>query len=73
MEPTAVAVDLLESTGLSIKEVAARTGFRSVYHFSRRVKAQAGVPPTEVRERQSSSSAASSRSVAAPSRSVTRT
>lgn len=45
----AVAIDLLRSTGLPIKEVAARTGFRSVYHFSRRVKAQAGVPPTEVR------------------------
>lgn len=68
----AVAVDLPGSTGLPLKEVAARTGFRSVYHFSRRVKAQAGVPPTEVR-RQSSSSAATSRSVAAPSRSVTRT
>jgi AraC-like DNA-binding protein len=45
----AVAVDLLRSTGLPVKEVAARTGFRSVYHFSRRVKAQAGVPPTDVR------------------------
>ena len=69
----AVAVDLLQSTGLPIKEVAARTGFRSVYHFSRRVKAQAGVPPTEVRARQSSSSADASRLVAAASRSVTRT
>jgi AraC-like DNA-binding protein len=69
----AVAVDLLQSTGLPIKEVALRTGFRSVYHFSRRVKAHAGVPPTEVRARQSSSSADASRSVAAPSRSVTRT
>jgi AraC family transcriptional regulator of arabinose operon len=45
----AVAVDLLQSTGLPIKDVAVRTGFRSVYHFSRRVKAQAGVPPTQVR------------------------
>ena len=45
----ALAVDLLRSTGLPLKEVAARTGFRSVYHFSRRVKAQAGVPPTAVR------------------------
>lgn len=45
----ALAVDLLRSTGLPLKEVAARTGFRSVYHFSRRVKAQAGVPPTDVR------------------------
>jgi AraC-like DNA-binding protein len=69
----AVAVDLLQSTGLPIKEVASRTGFRSVYHFSRRVKAQAGVPPTEVRARQSSSSADASRSVDAPSLSVTRT
>lgn len=68
----AVAVDLLQSTGLPLKEVAARTGFRSAYHFSRRVRAEAGVPPTEVR-RQSSSSAAASRSVAAPSRRVTRT
>jgi AraC-like DNA-binding protein len=68
----AVAIDLLQSTGLPHKEVAARTGFRSAYHFSRRVRAEAGVPPTDVR-RQSSSSAAASRSVAAPSRNVTRT
>jgi AraC family transcriptional regulator of arabinose operon len=44
-----VGIDLLRSTGLPVGEIAARTGFASVYHFSRRVRAHAGVPPTRVR------------------------
>jgi AraC-like DNA-binding protein len=44
-------VELLTNTGLSVAEVARRSGFRSVYHFSRRVKHATGVPPTELRAR----------------------
>jgi AraC-like DNA-binding protein len=44
-------VDLLTSTGLSVGEIARRVGFRSVYHFSRRVKQATGLPPTELRRR----------------------
>jgi AraC-like DNA-binding protein len=36
-------------TGLPVGEVAARSGFRSVYHFSRRVKEQTGSSPTALR------------------------
>jgi AraC-like DNA-binding protein len=43
------AIDMLTHTGLPVGEVARRTGFRSVYHFSRRVKQRTGVPPTTVR------------------------
>jgi AraC family transcriptional regulator of arabinose operon len=45
----AVGIDLLTNTGLPVGEVALRSGFTSVYHFSRRVKDHAGVPPTQVR------------------------
>jgi AraC-like DNA-binding protein len=47
----ATGIDLLTGTGLPVGEIAARAGFKSVYHFSRRVKAATGVPPTRVRER----------------------
>ncbi len=45
----AAGIDLLSDTGLPVGMVAARTGFRSVQHFSRRVRAAAGKPPTHVR------------------------
>lgn len=45
----ATGVDLLEHTGLPVGEVAARSGFKSVYHFSRRVKEQTGKAPTALR------------------------
>jgi AraC-like DNA-binding protein len=45
----ATGVDLLANTGLPVSEIAARTGFKSVYHFSRRVREQTGLPPTAVR------------------------
>jgi AraC-like DNA-binding protein len=45
----AVGLDLLTNTGLPVGEIASRAGFKSVYHFSRRVKEHAGVPPTQVR------------------------
>lgn len=43
-------VDLVAHTGLPVGEVAARCGFKSVYHFSRRVRAQAGLSPKRLRE-----------------------
>ena len=46
----AAGIDLLTNTGLLVGQIAARTGFTSVYHFSRRVKQQTGVSPTQVRE-----------------------
>ena len=45
----AAGVDLLKHTGLPVGDVAARAGFKSVYHFSRRVKEQTGRAPTELR------------------------
>jgi AraC-like DNA-binding protein len=45
----AAGVDLLAGTGLPVGDVAARCGFRSVYHFSRRVKEQTGRSPTQLR------------------------
>jgi AraC-like DNA-binding protein len=45
----ALGIDLLTSTGLPVTTVAERAGFRSVYHFSRRVKAHTGMAPTELR------------------------
>jgi AraC family transcriptional regulator of arabinose operon len=47
----AIGVDLLTNTGLPVGEIARRSGFRSVYHFSRRVKQETGLAPTEVRRR----------------------
>jgi AraC-like DNA-binding protein len=47
----ATGIDLLTHTGLPVGQVAARTGFKSVYHFSRRVKSHAGIAPTELRRR----------------------
>ena len=45
----ATGIDLLTNTGLPVGEVAARCGFKSVYHFSRRVKQQTGLSPTALR------------------------
>ena len=47
----AAGVDLLTNTGLPVGEIARRSGFRSVYHFSRRVKQATGMPPSELRRR----------------------
>jgi AraC-like DNA-binding protein len=48
----AVGVDLLANTGLPVGAIAERCGFKTVYHFSRRVKQATGAAPTEVRRRQ---------------------
>lgn len=45
----ATGIDLLEHTGLPVGEVAARAGFRSVFHFSRRVRERTGRSPTALR------------------------
>jgi AraC family transcriptional regulator of arabinose operon len=42
-------VDLLKHTGLPVGDVATRSGFKTVYHFSRRVKEQTGRSPTALR------------------------
>jgi AraC-like DNA-binding protein len=42
-------VDLLTHTGLPVGDVATRSGFKSVYHFSRRVKEQTGCSPSALR------------------------
>jgi AraC-like DNA-binding protein len=45
----AAGIELLTNTGLPVGEIASRTGFRSVYHFSRRIKNHTGAAPTELR------------------------
>jgi AraC-like DNA-binding protein len=47
----AVGVDLLANTGLPVGAIADRCGFKTVYHFSRRVRQATGMSPTEVRRR----------------------
>ena len=42
-------VDLLAHTGLPVGDIAVRSGFKSVYHFSRRVKEQTGRSPSALR------------------------
>jgi transcriptional regulator GlxA family with amidase domain len=45
----AAGIDLLTHTGLPVSDIADRVGFKSVYHFSRRVAAREGRPPTAIR------------------------
>jgi AraC family transcriptional regulator of arabinose operon len=44
-------VELLESTGLSVFQIASRCGFRTSHHFSRRIKETTGLSPSGIRER----------------------
>ncbi|WP_261305602.1 helix-turn-helix domain-containing protein [Paenibacillus andongensis] len=43
------AMELLAHTGLSISEIAHRSGFQTSYHFARLVKQQTGKTPSEIR------------------------
>ncbi|MBN8215989.1 MAG: helix-turn-helix domain-containing protein [Spirochaetes bacterium] len=45
------ARELLSCTGLSLEAIAEQTGFASLHHFSRRIKAETGYPPGEFRAR----------------------
>jgi AraC-like DNA-binding protein len=45
----ALGVDLLANTGLPPAAVAERCGFKTVHHFSRRVKLATGLPPAALR------------------------
>jgi AraC-like DNA-binding protein len=47
----AAGIDLLVHTGLPVGDIAARSGFKSVYHFSRKVREHSGLPPTELRRK----------------------
>jgi AraC-like DNA-binding protein len=43
------ALELLQSTGLTLSEITERTGFKSAYHLSRMIKNLSGKTPTEIR------------------------
>jgi len=43
------ACELLSTTGLSIKQIAARAGYQDPFHFSRQFKAFHGISPTQYR------------------------
>lgn len=45
-------IELVRTSGLRLSEIASQTGFKSIFHFSRRVRAACGVPPSEIRKRQ---------------------
>lgn len=45
------AQDLLSSSDLSVSEIAAQTGFDSVYYFSRHFKQSTGLTPKAYRSR----------------------
>ncbi|MEM6281188.1 MAG: AraC family transcriptional regulator [Chloroflexota bacterium] len=45
------AIDLLQRTGLSIGQIAQASGFKTSYHFSRRIRKSTGHTPTEIRNR----------------------
>jgi AraC-like DNA-binding protein len=43
-------LDLLRGSGLTIGEIAERTGFKTSFHFARLVKKQTGQTPSEIRK-----------------------
>jgi AraC-like DNA-binding protein len=45
----AIGVDLLVHTQLPVADVAARSGFKSTYHFSRQICKHTGLSPTKLR------------------------
>lgn len=47
----AKAADLLAQTGLSVGEIASRTGFNQQSYFGKRFKEKTGMTPLEYRKR----------------------
>lgn len=45
-----LGVELLTSTGLTVGSVAARSGFKTSFHFARKIKEATGLSPTALRE-----------------------
>jgi len=45
-------IELVRTSGLRLSEIADQTGFKSIFHFSRRIRAACGIPPSEIRKRQ---------------------
>lgn len=43
-------IELLRRTGLSVGEIALRVGFKTSYHFSRRIRLATGFTPMELRQ-----------------------
>ena len=43
-------IELLRNSGLTISEIAYRTGFKTSYHFARSIKRFTGFTPTEIRK-----------------------
>ncbi|HET7559089.1 MAG TPA: AraC family transcriptional regulator [Limnochordia bacterium] len=50
-ERTEVGLRLLVASGLAVGEIADRCGFKTVFHFSRRVKEATGLSPTAYRKK----------------------
>jgi AraC family transcriptional regulator of arabinose operon len=50
-ERTREGLRLLAASGLSVQEVAERCGFRTTFHFARRVRQATGISPTAYRAR----------------------
>ncbi|SDL84456.1 AraC family transcriptional regulator, arabinose operon regulatory protein [Glycomyces sambucus] len=44
-----LGVELLTSTGLTVGSIATRCGFKTSFHFSRKVKESTGLSPTDLR------------------------
>jgi AraC family transcriptional regulator of arabinose operon len=45
-----LGIELLTSTGLPIGSIAARSGFKTSFHFARKIKEATGQSPTALRE-----------------------
>jgi AraC-like DNA-binding protein len=45
------SLELLNRTGLSISEIASQCGFKTSYHFSRRIRQSTGLTPTAYRKK----------------------
>ncbi|MBX3014059.1 MAG: helix-turn-helix transcriptional regulator [Caldilineaceae bacterium] len=45
-----MGIELLAQTGLTVEQIAHHCGFKTSYHFSRRVKEATGFTPTQIRQ-----------------------